>query len=195
MLEADGAHDFEPGVDRGEADGAEAEATSTGRAFERWIDDHHGDVYRYAVRLSGSTSDADDLTQQTFLQAWRFRDRLESADRARGWLLAITRNQFLKELRRRRPESFTTIGLEAVELVETRSGDRTDDLAELLEGLGDEARTMLLMFYVERLSYREIAAELGIPVGTVMSRLHRAKGRLRTDSERRQERDERKGRG
>lgn len=146
------------------------------------VADHHAAVYRYAFRLSGSTADAEDLTQQVFLAAQQKLDQLNDPDKALNWLFAMLRNTFLKG--RRQSQRWNQPGARLpLESIPAQSpGDEDIDheqLQQALDSLGPEARSVLLMFYFEDLSYREIAAALQIPIGTVMSRLARAKQALR----------------
>jgi RNA polymerase sigma-70 factor, ECF subfamily len=143
---------------------------------------HHAAVYRYACRLCGCPTEAEDLTQQTFLIAQRKLHQLREAERACAWLLAVVRSCFLKSLRKARP-----LLIENVELVIDEESAKTpvfdeidrEQLTAALAELPDEFRIVTLMFYFEELSYQEIAKELEIPIGTVMSRLSRAKRNLR----------------
>lgn len=148
----------------------------------RLVVDHHADVYRYAYRLAGSVADAEDLTQQTFLAAQIKLAQLRSGDTARAWLFTILRNCYLKSRRRRVPLSASSVALDVNEIPAEGAADGTIDRERLqaaLNGLADEYKLVLLMFYFEECSYREIAERLGVPIGTVMSRLSRAKGQLR----------------
>lgn len=142
---------------------------------------HHAAVYRYAYRLSGNAAEAEDLTQQTFLIAVRKVHQLREADRACSWLLAVVRSVFLKSLRKLRPVAAGGLEWEAEEPAPAPEIDEVDRerLAAALADLPGEFRVVVLMFYFEELSYQEIARELEIPIGTVMSRLSRAKGHLR----------------
>lgn len=143
---------------------------------------HHAAVYRYARRLTGCAAQAEDLTQQTFLIAQQKLDQLRDPARSGGWLLAIARNCFLKS--RRRPEpAAASVGINVEHLPgRTTAGDAIDReaLEQALAQLPDEFRLVLLMFYFEELSYQEIAAQLELPLGTVMSRMSRAKTQLRS---------------
>lgn len=144
---------------------------------------HHAAVYRYARRLAGCEVEAEDLTQQTFLIAQQKLGQVRDQARTGGWLLAIARNCFLKSRRRQRPATAEAIGLVIDHVPNpTPSGDSIDQeaLQNALAELPDEFRIVLLMFYFEDLSYQEIASQLELPVGTVMSRLSRAKGHLRS---------------
>jgi RNA polymerase sigma-70 factor (ECF subfamily) len=144
---------------------------------------HHAPLYRYAYRLCGCPAEAEDLTQQAFLVAQQKLHQLREADRAASWLFAVLRSCFLKSIRKQRPAGGQAFDIEvehlAVAAPEVDEIDR-EQLAAALAELPDEFRIVVLMFYFEELSYQEIAKELAIPIGTVMSRLSRAKGHLRT---------------
>ena len=143
---------------------------------------HHAAMYRYAYRLSGCAAEAEDLTQQAFLIAQRKLHQLRETERAGAWLFAVLRSCFLKSLRRQRPTTAAALNLEVEQFAgPTPAVDEFDRerLAAALADLPDEFRLVVLMFYFEELSYQEIAEQLEIPIGTVMSRLSRAKGHLR----------------
>ena len=148
------------------------------------VNDHHAVLFRYAYRLSGSVADAEDLTQQTFLVAHEKLDQLRDAGSARSWLFTILRNCYLKSCRQRPlPAALPEIDTRAlVDAAADEAFDRALDSEQLqaaINGLADEFKTVVLMFYFEHKAYREIASELAIPPGTVMSRLARAKAHLR----------------
>ena len=149
--------------------------------IERLIHQYHGDVYRYGFRLSGNAADADDLAQQVFLAAHQKIDQLREMERARGWLLAITRNQFFKMYRRRRPVDSSSLELDVNQVPDDLEKEEFDQerLQAALDEMPEPYRTVLLMFYFEDLSYQEIADTIQVAIGTVMSRLSRAKGQLR----------------
>ncbi len=151
--------------------------------IEALVEAHHRAVYAYAYRLTGRTQDAEDLVQQTFLVAQEHLDQLREARRAKGWLMAIARSQYSRLCRRKRPflADDAEIELEqiAVDGEDETSIDR-ERLQAALDRLPPDSRTVLLMYYMEHLSYKQIAADLGVPIGTVMSRLARAKRRLRS---------------
>lgn len=149
--------------------------------IDRLIHQYHPDVYRYGYRLSGNAADADDLAQQVFLAAYQKIDQLREIERARGWLLAITRNQFLKMYRRRRPVDSSSLEMDVNQVPEKIKKEDVDkeQLQAALDEMPEPFRTVLLMFYFEDLSYQEIAESLQLAIGTVMSRLSRAKGQLR----------------
>jgi RNA polymerase sigma-70 factor (ECF subfamily) len=153
------------------------------------VAEHHAAVFRYAYRLTGSSADAEDVTQQTFLIAQQKLDQVRDADRVGHWLLAVARNAFLKMNRRRTP--LPAGGLEidvntvpdpaTTDAAATGSDEEIDPatLQAAIDELPDEFRIPVLMFYFEEASYRDIAEQLDLPPGTVMSRLSRAKSHLR----------------
>jgi RNA polymerase sigma-70 factor, ECF subfamily len=146
-------------------------------------------VYRYAFRLCGSQTDAEDLTQKVFLSAYENIGKLRNIERARSWLFAILRNSFLREYRRQRPLSETDafINIDHIPVVPPDDLEiEPEQLQEALQQIPEMSRLMLTMFYYEESSYRQIAGELRLPIGTVMSRLARAKGYLRSKLTQRQ---------
>lgn len=146
------------------------------------VDRYHAAVYRYAYRLAGRQADADDLTQQTFLLALRRLNQLRSPEGARAWLYAITRNCYLDSIKKRKPRLAQDSGI-AMQSIPTTAPPVTDCDEERMhaavQSLSPEFRVVVLMFYFEQASYQEIATQLNIPAGTVMSRLSRAKSHLR----------------
>ncbi len=150
--------------------------------IEVLIREHYVFLYRYAYRLSGSRCDAEDLTQQCFLTAHRKLHQLREPKAARSWLFQILRTAFFRLCRKRQPVLESDAEMDMGSVVEEET-DESFDLERLQERLGElheNFRLVLLMFYFEEKSYDEIAAELNIPIGTVMSRLSRAKAHLRS---------------
>lgn len=146
------------------------------------IQQHHAAVYRYAARLCGCPTEAEDLTQQAYLIAQQKLAQLREPERAGGWLLAVVRNCYLKSRRKLRPVLAENLGLDVQQVAEETPANAEIDrerLAAALAELPDEFRSIVLMFYFEDLSYQQIAEQLEIPIGTVMSRLSRGKGHLR----------------
>lgn len=163
---------------------ASADPSASGLAARvaRLVDEHLAAVYRYAYRLTGSQADAEDLTQQTFMTAQQALAQLREPAAARGWLLTILRHAYLRRARRRSPLVASSIELNLDAIPEDRPDEVQLDEARLqaaLDELPDDYKLILLMFYFDELSYREIASRLEIPIGTVMSRLSRAKSHLR----------------
>ena len=147
------------------------------------IEQHYEALYRYAYRMSGGAADAEDLTQHTFLMAQQRLDQLREPDKARAWLFTILRNAFLKSIRR---DKKGTVSLNELPDPVQETTDHSnitvdsDDLQKLLNQMPADFRDAVVMFYFGEFSYREIAEQLDIPAGTVMSRLSRGKAWLRT---------------
>lgn len=147
------------------------------------IDAHYEALYRYAYRLTGSAADAEDLTQETFGKAFARMSQLREPERAKAWLFRILRNLYLHKIRDEKRHR--SVPLDAVGDLPARAEDETPDIdpAKLqlaLDELDEGFRTPLILFYFEEFSYRDIAEQMELPIGTVMSRLARAKAYLRT---------------
>ncbi|MCA9265892.1 MAG: RNA polymerase sigma factor [Planctomycetales bacterium] len=145
--------------------------------------DHHEVLYRYAYRLTGSVHDAEDLVQQTFAIAQQKIDSIRDDRKSRSWLCTTLRRRYLKLMRKRVAVPASNVELD-VDLVPHHvpaedQGFDGERLQEALDALSEPFRVVVLLFYFEYRSYQEIAAELELPIGTVMSRLSRAKRQLR----------------
>ncbi len=156
-------------------------------SFEREALVHLDVLYRVALRLSGNPSDADDLVQETMLKAFRAWDQYEKGTNAKAWLLTILRHAFINEYRRRtrHPE---TVDLDKIEpyavFPEVQDEDPQgaffdrivdDQVLRAIDQLPVVFRETLVLSDVEGMTYQEIAGILDIPVGTVKSRLFRAR--------------------
>jgi RNA polymerase sigma-70 factor (ECF subfamily) len=144
----------------------------------------HGPVlYRYAYRLTGSAADAEDLTQQVFLTALTKLDQLRDPAAARAWLCSVLRRAYLRSQRRPRPQPAANLDIDvdllAVDVPEELAFDG-EELQQAIDNLPDDYKVVLAGFYFEDCSYKELAERLELPIGTIMSRLSRAKGYLRT---------------
>jgi RNA polymerase sigma-70 factor (ECF subfamily) len=159
-------------------------------AFEREALVHLDALYRVALRLTGNSSDADDLVQDTLLKAYRAWDQFEPGTNAKGWLLTILRHAFINEYRRRRrrPDMVDIDALEPFAVFpEVQEEDPQgafferivdDEVLRSIDGLPEAFRETLVLSDVEGLNYQEIARTLDVPVGTVKSRLFRARRML-----------------
>ena len=146
------------------------------------IDEHYAALYRYAFRLSGSAADADDLTQETFGKAMTRLEQLRDSDRARNWLYRILRNEYLHRVRdqqRSRVIPSENLGELPAREAETDPEFDTATLQAALNDLDESFRTPLILFYFDDRSYKDIAEQMELPIGTVMSRLARGKAYLR----------------
>jgi RNA polymerase sigma-70 factor (ECF subfamily) len=150
--------------------------------IEELIDRHHATLYRYAYRLTGRVEDAEDLTQQAFLLAQQKVHQIRDPSKSRSWLFAVLRTCFLKNCRKRVEIPATGMAMEIDDIPKNMPvGDEIDSerLQQAINELPETFRLVLLMYYFEECSYKEIATQLEIEIGTVMSRLSRAKARLR----------------
>lgn len=139
---------------------------------------------RYAIALAGDISTADDLVQDCIERAWKNRSAMKDESAIFAWLRAILHNVNIDRvrLRRRRPEEAENLDAVSATLSDGAAGDElalSMDFVRAMNRLTVEHRQVLLLIGLESLSYREVADELGVPIGTVMSRLARARERLR----------------
>jgi RNA polymerase sigma-70 factor (ECF subfamily) len=143
------------------------------------------------MRLCRNRSEADDLVQETVLRAWRFFDQFEPGSNLRAWLQRILLNTFVNRYRRARRERELMGQAHALgEVMAAGGGDAhepevmraalSDGLEHGLSNLSPDLKAVLWAVAVDDLSYRETADRLRCPIGTVMSRLHRARGALRS---------------
>ncbi len=146
------------------------------------IDTHYRSLYRYAYRLSGSAADADDLVQETFSKALPRLATLREVERAKAWLFRILRNAYLYRIRNEKRDRYIPVeNLDEFSVPEsTVPAVDSAVLQEALNELDESFRTPLILFYFEEFSYRDIADQMDLPIGTVMSRLARAKNFLRS---------------
>jgi RNA polymerase sigma-70 factor (ECF subfamily) len=154
------------------------------RNVEALVNAHYLSLYRYAYRLTGSAADAEDLTQDAFCQAQLKMAQLRDPQKAKAWLFSILRNAYLHRVRGEKHKH--EVPLEGVGELPDRLPDHPlpeidpERLQQALNELPEEYRTPILLYYFEEFSYRDIAEQMDLPLGTVMSRLARAKDRLRS---------------
>lgn len=151
----------------------------------------HPRLYGAALRLTGNRADAEDLLQETYLRAYRGFARFQPGTNLIGWLHRILRNTFIQGYRSRQrqprtvPEDWQRTTKGAVRTVEASAEDTVIDsipdgrLQEALANLPERYRRVVLLYDVDGYSYKEIAGIVGVPLGTVMSRLHRGRSALR----------------
>ena len=144
-----------------------------------------GDVlHRFALKLTGNEHRAEDLVQETFLKAWRNRDKFTLGTELRGWLFTILRNNFYSDLRKRRREVCDTDGKLAAMLFEEAAQEHAVDLNALLAAvaqLPEIHRRPLVLMGVYGFSQLEAADACGCTIGTIKSRVSRARSQLATD--------------
>ena len=137
---------------------------------------HTRSLLRVARRLTSETARAEDLVQQTMLSAWRGFDRFQAGTNARAWLFRILFNAFYAEGRKMRA---VVVPLNAREMAVDSRTQTTLEIAQALDSLVVEHRSVLMLAAVEGFTCQETARILNVPVGTVMSRLSRAREALR----------------
>jgi RNA polymerase sigma factor (sigma-70 family) len=156
-------------------------------SWDDLVRQHSSRVYRLAYRLTGNQHDAEDLTQEVFVRVFRSLPSYTPGT-FEGWLHRITTNLFLDMARRRQRIRFEGLGDHAVGLLrddEPTPAQAFDarhldtDVQQALEALAPEYRAAVVLCDIEGLSYEEIAATLGVKLGTVRSRIHRGRAQLR----------------
>jgi len=139
---------------------------------------------RYAVALTGNASLADDLVQDAIERAIRRSSQLRELEKLPGWLRRIVHNLYVDEIRRGRgkgtEQDITELADDLSLSVAAYDGTAIREFNRALSLLSMEHRQILLLVGLEEMNYREIAEELDIPIGTVMSRLARAREKLRS---------------
>jgi RNA polymerase sigma-70 factor, ECF subfamily len=161
-------------------------------AFGQLVLRHQRRVFALGLRWFRNADDADDLVQETFVRAWRALDRFDETRPFAPWLLTIAANRARTMLGRARPseELHDSIMWEGPSPAEDAERARLEsDVQTAMKTLPQEQRVVLHMRAVESLSYREISDALDIPIGTVMSRLARAREEMRRKLGRVAERD------
>lgn len=160
--------------------------------FDREVLSHRGELLGAAMRMSGSRAEAEDLVQEAVLRAWTFWERFQPGTNGRAWMHRILVNTFINGYRRRRREREI--------LGEIRLGERcdqawdrnraplpgeglSDEVSAALSALPDAFRQVLVLVDLKDRSYKDAAQTLGCPVGTVMSRLHRARRAMKEQLE------------
>jgi len=150
--------------------------------FENLVKLYYRDLYRFGLSLTGSEADAADLTQETFYIWANKGHQLQKAASVKSWLFTTLRREFLKTCRRRDRFSHEPIDERTKDLpnVPADRAERADSqtLLRILGEIAEDFRAPLVLYYMEDLSYKEIADVLGLPLGTVQSRIARAKIQL-----------------
>ncbi len=155
-------------------------------AFALLVEEYQGPVYRLALRMGLSPSDAEEAAQDAFVSAWRALPNFRGDSKFSTWLYKLTTNAATDILRREKKHlpdrDVTEIELpdEAVSMEETvERQESAQAVQRAIAALSPEYREILLLRYMEQLSYDELQAVLGVPKGTVKSRINRAKAQLK----------------
>ncbi|MGB2958501.1 MAG: sigma-70 family RNA polymerase sigma factor [Bacteroidota bacterium] len=170
-----------------------AGGSRTQEEFQREMLPHMDIIYNYSLYLTGNRDDANDLLQETFLKAYRFFNRFEQGTNAKAWLYRIMRNTYINTYRKvkRSPATveydehlspYRMVPGDADEKMDTKVCDVReifeDEIAVAIASLPEKYKSVVILRDVENLPYEEVAEALGVPIGTVRSRLHRARGVL-----------------
>jgi RNA polymerase sigma-70 factor (ECF subfamily) len=161
--------------------------------FEQEALPHMNALYSFAVRLCRDRDDASDLLQETFLKGFRFFDKFESGTNCKAWLFRILKNTYINQYRKDKKEP-DTIEYDTIEefydLIRSESTESTDlqkrifdnllddEISIALDSLPESFRTAIILCDLEGMTYDEISEILECPIGTVRSRLHRARNIL-----------------
>ena len=161
--------------------------------FEKEAVPHMDAVYNFALRMTGDEDDADDLVQETYMKAFRFFDKFEKGTNCKAWLFRILKNSFINDYRKQTKEPnkvdyddvqnfYENIKSNEVESkhyeLDAFSNLLDDDISKAITELPEDFRTVIILNDIEGFTYEEIADFVDIPVGTVRSRLHRARKML-----------------
>lgn len=189
---------FHPSIDDPDREALEAFRAGDEGAFDLLVLRHQDRIVRLARRLVGDAESALDAAQETFVKAWRALPRFQGASRFSTWLTRIAINQCRNELRRRKTVKHTrplsldvevpgsevprrdTLAASDPDAYDVARGREVGEACRAaLARLDPDAREILVLREVEDLSYEDMAELLDVAVGTVRSRLHRARGELR----------------
>lgn len=166
------------------------EATLDRAAFDRHVLSHRSELLAAGIRLAGSRAEAEDLVQEAVMRAWVFWHRFEPGTNGRAWMHRILLNTFINGYRKRRRERDVLAAVQVEELralgwdarVSVTPGEALgDEVSAALARLPEEFRRVLVLVDLEEQSYRDTAQVLGCPIGTVMSRLHRARAAMKRE--------------
>lgn len=163
--------------------------------FEREAVPHMDALFNFALKMTGDSDEADDLVQETYLKAFRFFDKFEKGTNCKAWLFRIMKNTYINKYRKETKEP-DKVDYEDVENfyenVKPSTTDSAhlekdiydnlldDELSEAINSLPDDFKTVVILCDIEGFTYEEIADFIDVPVGTVRSRLHRARKMLFT---------------
>lgn len=165
------------------------------RIFDKEFMPHIDSMYNFAFRLTNDEDDANDLVQDTYMKAFRFINSFQEGTNAKAWLFRILKNSFINDYRKKSKEP-SKVDYQEVETVYNSTEDAEfestsdlrieavqdmigDEVAMALNGLPVDFRTVIILCDIEGFTYEEMAKILDIPIGTVRSRLHRARNLLK----------------
>ena len=163
------------------------------KTFSEEMLPHLDSLYNYALKLTSEHNAANDLMQETYLKAYRFFDKYEKGTNARAWLFRIMKNSYINDYRKKKREpdnlefdedeySYRSVMHSSRDTTDIREllyrNLLDDDISGALSDLPENFRTTIALRDIEGLTYEELAELFNIPIGTVRSRLHRARKAL-----------------
>ncbi len=152
------------------------------RKFDELVGVYHQDMYRYAAWLSRDRAIAEDVVQEALLRAWKSLDALRDDVAAKQWLLTIVRRENARYFERRRLDTVDVDNLTPSQeaLLAEAPDEQVDELREAIYGLDDDYREPLVLQVLMGYSTTEIAKHMGLKQGAVLTRLHRARLKLKS---------------
>ena len=153
------------------------------RRFDELVSVYHQDMYRYAAWLSRDRTIAEDVVQESLLRAWKSLDSLREEGAAKHWLLTIVRRENARYFERKRLETVDVDNLTPSQqaLLASAPDEDRDDLRDAIYRLDDDYREPLVLQVLMGYSTNEIAELMGLKQGAVLTRLHRARHKLRDE--------------
>lgn len=154
---------------------------------------HRDALYNYALKISGNADDAQDLVQETYYKAYRHFDKFQTGTNSKAWMFMILKNSFINDYRKSKREPYKLDYEQIQNFYENVKSDRADEnnldkdffndlfddeLTDAIDQLPTKMREVFLLCDLEGYSYEETAELVGCPIGTVRSRLHRARHML-----------------
>lgn len=184
---------------------------SRAKRFEHVVQPHLDGLYRFAYRLAGQRDDAEDLVQDIMVKLYPRLEELEAVEHPRSWLNRVLYRHFIDQTRKKNRQgdvaasdlvsdgdpsgfldSFSSGGLDVIG--EISQDELRQHISEMLESLSPDQRTLLMLHDGEGWKQEDIAEVLGVPVGTIKSRLHRCRAALRERLQQRMEPSEQRER-
>jgi RNA polymerase sigma-70 factor (ECF subfamily) len=161
-------------------------ATERRQRFDKYVGVYHQDMYRYAAWLSRDKSIAEDVVQEALLRAWKSLDALREDTSAKQWLLTIVRRENARYFERKRLETVDIDNLTASQaaLLAEQPNEELDEMRHAIYELEDDYREPLVLQVLMGYSTNEIAEQMGLKQGAVLTRLHRARAKLKDQMER-----------